>query len=131
MNKVELVGNLATDPEVTTTANGISKCAFRLAVQRRFTNQGGVRETDFLPVVCWRQLADFCGKYLTKGRKCAVVGSIQVRQYQAQDGAKRYVTEIVADEVDFLDKPKSDAAQNGATADTDGFTEVNDDELPF
>lgn len=102
MNKVILIGNLANDPEACTTSSGISQCSFRLAVQRRFANASGVREADFLPVVAWRQTAELCEKYLSKGRKVAVEGSIQTRSYDAQDGTKRYVTEIIADNVEFL-----------------------------
>ena len=138
MNRVVLIGNLASDPESRTTQSGIQQCSFRLAVQRRFANASGVREADFLPVVCWRQTAELCSRYLLKGRKVAVEGSIQTRSYDAQDGTKRFVTEIIADNVEFLDGVK--VAQAGAQTVTDalapqqsagGFTEVDDDELPF
>ena len=102
MNKAILIGNLANDPESRTTQSGIAQCTFRLAVQRRFANAQGVREADFLTIVCWRQTAELCARYLSKGRKVAVEGSIQTRSYDAQDGTKRYVTEIVADNVEFL-----------------------------
>ena len=140
MNKVILIGNLTKDPEVTQTQSGITKCSLRLAVQRRFTNQQGVREADFIPVVAWRQTGELCGKYLSKGRKCAVVGTLQTRSYDAQDGTKRYVTEVIADEVEFLgsrgetNSPAADAATSpsGEASGNDGFTEVpDDDELPF
>ena len=141
MNRVILIGNLAADPESRTTQSGISQCTLRIAVQRRFANQQGVRETDFFNVICWRQTADFCARYLSKGRKIAVEGSIQTRSYDAQDGSKRYVTEIIADNVEF-----ADSRPDGARSRTDnpppppepagfqpsnGFTEVDDDELPF
>ena len=87
MNKVILIGNLANDPEPFTTQSGVSRSTFRIAVQRRFANAQGVREADFLTVVAWRQTADFCNRYLTKGRKVAVEGSIQVRSYDAQEGS--------------------------------------------
>ena len=89
MNKVILVGNLTRDPELITTNNGISVCKFGLAVQRRFTNQNGEREADFINIVAWRQNADFCYKYFKKGNKVALVGSLQTRSYDAQDGTKR------------------------------------------
>ena len=92
MNKAILIGNLTRDPETMTTSSGITKCNFTVAVQRRFANAQGVREADFIPVVCWRQTAELCARYLSKGRKVAVEGSIQVRSYDAQDGTKRYVT---------------------------------------
>lgn len=143
MNKVILIGNLASDPESRTTSGGIAQCSFRLAVQRRFANASGVREADFLPIVCWRQTAELCSKYLLKGRKVAVEGSIQTRSYDAQDGTKRFVTEIIADSVEFLSgreesKPSTtnhitQSVMNQAM-ETFGaeFTEVvDDDALPF
>ena len=94
MNKVYLIGNLTKDPELSQTNSGISVCRFTLAVSRRFQNADGERETDFLNIVVWRGQADNCHKFLKKGSKCAVSGSIQSRSYDAQDGTKRYVTEI-------------------------------------
>ena len=143
MNKAILIGNLTRDPETMTTSSGITKCNFTVAVQRRFANAQGVREADFIPVVCWRQTAELCSRYLSKGRKVAVEGSIQVRSYDAQDGTKRYVTEVVADNVEFLgsrdegsrggfDAPAAPApAPRQAAPAAGGFTEVDDDELPF
>ena len=136
MNKVILIGNVAADPESRTTSSGIAQCSFRLAVQRRFTNQSGVREADFLPIVCWRNTAEFASKYLLKGRRVAVEGSIQTRSYDAQDGTKRYVTEIIADNLEILDRSenKPAAAETVAKAETTfgkGFVEVEDDALPF
>lgn len=129
MNKVILIGNLASDPEAHTTQSGISQSAFRIAVQRRYSNKDGVREADFFPVVAWRQTADFCNKYLTKGRKVAVEGTLQTRSWEAQDGSKRYVTEIIADTVEALTRAE-DAPREAAKA--DDFVEVDDDsELPF
>ena len=142
MNKVILIGNLANDPESRTTQSGIAQCSFRLAVQRRFKNASGEREADFLPVVCWRQTAEFAQRYLAKGRKVAVEGSIQTRSYDAQDGSRRYVTEIIADSVEAVGG-REDGAQGAQSANRAqqaqepaqdhqmGFTEVNDDELPF
>ena len=133
MNKVILIGNLANDPESRTTQSGIAQCSFRLAVQRRFKGANGERETDFLPVVCWRQTAEFVQRYLAKGRKVAVEGSIQTRSYDAQDGSKRYVTEIIADSVEAVGG-REDGSQNTqkpAQHMQEGFTDVNDDDLPF
>lgn len=115
------------------TTGGATKCSFRLAVQRRFTNQQtGQREADFIPIVAWRQTGELCAKYLTKGRKCAVCGSIQTRSYDAKDGSKRYVTEIIADEVQFLGSPARQQGGQAAQGETpDDFTAVEDDELPF
>ena len=143
MNKVILIGNLAADPESRTTQSGVAQCTLRLAVQRRFANQQGVREADFFTVVCWRQTAEFCSRYLSKGRKIAVEGSLQTRSYDAQDGSKRYVTEVIADNVEFCDsrpdgaRPRTDTPPPvqeppaGYGMNNGGFTEIDDDELPF
>lgn len=133
MNKVVMIGNIAADPESRTTQSGIAQCSFRLGVQRRFANQQGQREADFFPVVCFRQTAEFAGKYLAKGRKVAVEGSLQTRSYDAQDGSKRYVTEIIADNIEFCDsKPEAQKATAPAPAQRDEFVPVpDDDELPF
>jgi len=139
-----MIGNLANDPEAFTTQSGISRSTFRIAVQRRFANAQGVREADFFTVVAWRQTADFCNRYLSKGRKVAVEGSIQNRSYDAQDGSKRYVTEIMADSVEAVGSRDEGQGQarprdNGPTPPPappagpamNDFTEVEDDELPF
>ena len=150
MNKVYLIGTLTRDPEMRSTSAGIPVCNFSIAVNRRFKNaQTGQQETDFFNIVAWRQLAELCGRYLAKGRKVAVFGSIQTRSYEAQDGSKRTAFDIVADEVEFLSSanagsaPSSDyhaavspapvqrqQAPSYAPADS-GFTQVDDDELPF
>ena len=88
MNKVILVGNLTRDPEFTTTASGINVSKFTLAVSRRFQNANGEHETDFISIVVWRERAEACAKYLRKGSKAGVVGSMQIRTYDAQDGTK-------------------------------------------
>ena len=134
MNKVILIGNLAADPESRTTQSGIAQCTLRLAVQRRFANQQtGQREADFFTVVCWRNTAEFAAKYLAKGRMIAVEGSLQTRSYDAQDGSKRYVTEVVADSVEFCDsKPEGAQKPAAAPAPNNGFVPLpEDDELPF
>ena len=141
MNKVILIGNLAADPESRTTQSGVQQCTLRLAVQRRFANQQGQREADFFNVVCWRQTAEFAARYLSKGRKIAVEGSIQNRSYTAQDGSKRYVTEINAEHIESLDRAPDTAPQPAAQAPkaeppkqmrADEFIEcTDDDELPF
>ena len=130
-----MIGNLANDPESSTTQSGIAKCTFRLGVQRKYANQQGQREADFLPIVCWRQTAENCARYLSKGRKVAVEGTIQTRSYDAQDGTKRFVTEIIAESVEFLgggnNQQQAPANAPAAPASNGGFTEVDDDELPF
>lgn len=102
MNKCFLLGNLTKDPEVASTSTGIAVTKFTIACNRNYTNANGEREADFLNIVTWRGLAENCGKYLSKGSKVAVTGSITTRSYEADDGSKRYVTEIVADEVEFI-----------------------------
>lgn len=153
MNKVLLIGNLTKDPEMRSTQSGVAVCNFTIAVNRRFRNpQTGQQETDFLNIVAWRQLAELCNKYLAKGRKVAVTGSIQTRTYEAKDGSKRTAWDIVADEVEFLttqNQQRSTQSETGAytTAankegggtdnapqphnDFGGFTQVDDEELPF
>ena len=120
-------------PEAFTTQGGTTRSSFTVAVQRRFANAQGVREADFLPVVAWRQTAEFCNRYLDKGRKVCVEGSVQVRSYDAQDGSKRYVTEVIAENVEFCDRaPEQGQAGNVVQQAQQGkFTEVDDDELPF
>ena len=102
MNKCFLLGNLTKDPEVASTSTGIAVTKFTIACNRNYTNANGEREADFLNIVTWRGLAENCGKYLSKGSKVAVTGVITTRSYEADDGSKRYVTEIVADEVEFI-----------------------------
>lgn len=112
MNKAVIIGNLTNEPDMRATLSGISVCTFTVAVNRRAGRDAqGQKETDFIPIVTWRGLADNCFKYLHKGSKAAVTGSIQTRSYDVQDGTRRYVTEILADEVEFLS-----AANNGAAA---------------
>lgn len=98
MNKVYLIGNLTKDVELSETSSGIKVARFTVAVPRKYEKD----TTDFFNIVAWRVLADNCANYLKKGSKCAVVGSLQNRSYEASDGTKRYTTEIVADEVEFL-----------------------------
>lgn len=120
MNRAIIVGNLARDPELKKTSSGLSRCTFTVACNRR-KSADGAAQADFLPVVVWRERADNCFKYLAKGRKVSVVGSIQTRSYDDQNGVKRWVTEIVADEVEFL-TPK---------VDTEHHAEQNDDMTPI
>ena len=126
MNKVFLICNLTKDPELSSTASGIKFCRFTLAVSRSYSKDGK-RETDFLPVVVWRAQADNCARYLKKGSRAAVCGSIQTRNYDAQDGSRRYVTEIAADEVQFL------TTKNDVDSDVTDFDDLKpiDDDLPF
>lgn len=98
MNRVFLIGNLTKDPEVSVVSNDLTNCKFSIAVTRRY----GAKETDYFSVICWRGMAENCGKYLRKGSKVGICGSIQNKNYETSDGVKRYSVEIVADEVQFL-----------------------------
>ena len=125
MNKVILVGRLTKDPEMRTTASGVNSTTFTLAVNRNFTNQNGEREADFLNCVAWRKLAETISKFCTKGSQVAVEGRIQTRSYDAQDGSKRYVTEIMVDNIDFLGSRKDSVGQaNYAPASDNNFMET-------
>ncbi len=135
MNKVILIGNLTKDPELATTNSGISYCRFTLAVPKRFSSSGE-REAEFINIVVWRGQAENCNKYLKKGSKAAIVGNIQTRSYDAQDGSKRYVTEVVAEEVEFLGSRNSSDVSNvssdkGSDDDVSELQPIDDDTLPF
>lgn len=135
MNRVYLIGNLTRDPELATTTSGVSVCRFSIAVSRRYSNADGERETDFFNIVVWRAQGENCHKYLKKGSKCAISGALQNRSYDANDGTKRNITEIVADEVEFL--TSKSASDNSAPAERAEKKEVaelepiDDDSLPF
>ncbi len=135
MNKVVLIGRLTKDPELNFTAGtGVAVAKFSLAVDRNYVGQNGQREADFINIVCWRKLAENVANNVSKGRLIAVSGSIQTRKYQAQDGTNRYATEVVADEVKFLDWPKDGSNSNSQQSNysEDGFMPVgDDDDLPF
>ncbi|MEO1816150.1 MAG: single-stranded DNA-binding protein [Acetobacterium sp.] len=109
MNKVILVGRLTRDPEVKNTTTGKAVATFTLAVDRRFKNKDGQKEADFVPIVVWGKQAEFAGQYLSKGSQIGVSGRLQVRSYDAQDGQRRYVTEVVADEINFLSSSRKDS----------------------
>ncbi len=141
MNKVFLIGNLTRDPELTLTANNVSVCKFTVAVSRNYTSADGTREADFLPIVCWRAQAENCGRYLRKGSKVGICGSIRTRNYEANDGTRRYVTEINADEVQFLstrgsnfdnteELPEVAQARNN-NENTNQLKPIEDEDLPF
>ncbi|WP_154894413.1 single-stranded DNA-binding protein [Paenibacillus illinoisensis] len=108
LNRVILIGRLTRDPELRYTPAGVAVTQFTLAVDRPFTSQGGEREADFIPVVTWRQLAETCANYLRKGRLAAVEGRIQVRNYENNEGKRVYVTEVIADNVRFLESGNRD-----------------------
>lgn len=102
MNKVILVGNLTKDPEQRTTPSGVSVVTFTVAVQRKFKSQDGQYQADFISCVAWRSTAEFIGKYFSKGSKIGVVGNIQTRNYDDANGVRKYVTEVVVDEAEFV-----------------------------
>ncbi|MDO4540386.1 MAG: single-stranded DNA-binding protein [Syntrophomonadaceae bacterium] len=145
LNRIILIGRLTRDPELRYTANGTAVATFTLAVDRRYNRD----ETDFIDIVVWRGLAENCAKYLGKGRLAAVEGRLQIRSYEAQDGQKRKVAEVVADEVRFLDKGTgsgggapsptrardddewADLGREVSLEDIDITASGDDDEVPF
>ena len=152
MNKVILIGRLTKDPELKTTTSGTPTTTFTIAVDRTFTNQNGQREADFINCVAWRKQAENISRYCFKGSQVAVEGRIQTRNYDAQDGTKRYITEVICDNVTFLGSRNSNQSNNvdgyqtdmGASSniETTDLTEdpyanmgdevaLTDDDLPF
>src|SRR5574344_492465 len=111
MNKTILIGNLTKDAEISNTTSGVAVSKFTIAVKRDYKNADGEYETDFINCVAWRKLDENVSKYLTKGKKIAVIGSIQTRSYDAQDGSKRYVTEVIAEEIELLSSTQSGTAE--------------------
>jgi single-strand DNA-binding protein len=146
LNRVILIGRLTRDPELRYTPNGVAVTSFSLAVERPFSNQQGEKEADFINIVTWRQLAETCANYLRKGRLTAVEGRLQIRNYENNEGRKVYVTEVVADNVRFLESMGSNNNRNddsGPGRNTDGSRnddpfaddskpiDISDDDLPF
>lgn len=147
MNKIYLIGNLTRDPEAATTQSNVPYTRFSIAVNRLFANANGERIADYFDIITWRQLAENCSRYLSKGMKVAVIGSVQRRQYEDREGVKRTSFDIVADEVEFLSPKNSQGVatppQGGGKSynnnynnhnngdSVDELTPVSDDELPF
>lgn len=138
LNRVILIGRLSRDPDMRYTPNGIATTTFTLAVERPFTNQSGQREADFINIVTWRNLAETCANHLRKGRLVAVEGRIQVRHYDNNEGKRVYVTEVVADNVRFLDSTRRDKADDDEarrhvqeTFGDGAPLDITDDDLPF
>lgn len=141
-NKVILGGRLTADPELKTTPSGVSVCSFSIAVNRRFSNKDtGENQTDFINVTSWRQTAEFVSRYFHRGSSICITGSIQTRSWTDPQGQKRYATDVVAEEVHFVDS-KTDSGSSvadglGAPAfnnagDNAKFEEISEDEeLPF
>ncbi len=137
MNKCIFIGNLTRDPEYTQTGSGVSLCRFSIAVSRSFKREGEP-EADFFNIVTWRGLADNCHKYLSKGSKVCVIGSMQNRTYDDKEGNKRFTSDVVADEVEFVGSrnaapneqaPAPKTSSRGG--DNSPFTPVVEDDLPF
>ncbi|MGP3788477.1 single-stranded DNA-binding protein [Paenibacillus sp. 1A_MP2] len=157
LNRVVLIGRLTRDPDLRYTPSGTAVTQFTLAVDRPFTSQLGEKEADFIPIVTWRQLAETCANYLRKGRLAAVEGRIQVRNYENNEGKRVYVTEVIADNVRFLESAnrdnrggnsqnrpeepsgggRSQSNYNSRSSNQDPFSEdgkpidISDDDLPF
>ena len=102
MNKLFIIGNLTSDPELRTTSTGVRVCTMNVAVNRRFSGSNGERQTDFFRVTAWRQIGETCARYLSKGRKISVIGEVTARAYEGKDGTVRASLEVTADEVEFL-----------------------------
>ncbi|MBR1676034.1 MAG: single-stranded DNA-binding protein [Clostridia bacterium] len=143
MNKVFLIGNLTRDPEASETGSGLQYCRFAIAVNRPFANADGNREVDFFNIIAWRGQAEICNRYLKKGNKVAIEGSIQIRSYDDKDGNRRQAIDIVADRVEFLtsrnqgegsdyDAPAPTAQRANRPASKPTLEQVDDDDqLPF
>lgn len=129
LNRVILIGRLTKDPELRYTPNGTAVASFTLAVNRGFANQQGEREADFIPIVVWQKQAENCANYISKGSLVAVEGRIQVRNYDGKDGQRRWVTEVVAENVRFLDK--RDSGENTGMKSFGNEVEFSDDDIPF
>ena len=136
MNKVNLIGRLTKDPELKfTPGTGTAVANFTIAVDRRMQNKDGQREADFIPIVAWGKQEENTANYMSKGKQIAVSGRIQVRSYDAKDGTKRYVTEVIAEEVQFLDRgngSKSDQYRSNDDFDSqEDITPIDDGDIPF
>jgi single-strand DNA-binding protein len=133
MNRFQGIGRLTKEPEFRSTVSGTSVCTFTIAINRRFKTEGQ-QQADFIPIVAWGKTADICAKYLHKGSQVGVCGSIQTRTYDDKNGNKVYVTEVNAEEVQFLSKGNNEA-ESGSISPQNGFesqmTPVEDEEIPF
>ena len=114
MNKVELVGRLTKDPEIRLTANQTQFCQFTVAVDRKFKDANGQRQADFISCLAWKNTAVLIQKYFKKGNRIGLVGSIQTRNYEDYNGQKKYITEVIVDEVEFVESQNTNQVQNSA-----------------
>lgn len=133
LNRVVLVGRLTKDPELRATQSGISVASFTVACDRRFAREGEERKTDFINCIAWRQTGENLAKYVTKGVRIALEGSLQTRSWQDNDGKNHYVTEVIVDNWEFAQsKSENTASSEGPNGtDIDGFIPVEDEDLPF
>ncbi|TYQ14976.1 UNVERIFIED_CONTAM: single-strand DNA-binding protein [Acetivibrio alkalicellulosi] len=140
MNKVILMGRLTKDPELRyTNANNVPVCSFTLAVDRQFSRQGEEKQADFFPAVAWNKTAEFCSKYFNKGQKVVVVGRLQTRTWDDNEGKKHYVTEVIVEEAHFAESKKAEGYGNPVSRPSDEATQPSagfypieeDDDLPF
>lgn len=130
MNKLTIIGNLVKDPELRSTQSGKQVCSFTVAVNRR-AKPGEETKADFFRVNAWNQLGENCGKYLTKGKKVAVVGSVSVSQYTAQDGKTYANLDVLANEIEFLSPKEQQEPKAGDQAQKMIEVSAEDEELPF
>ena len=129
MNHATLLGRLTKQPELKQTQSGISVCNFTVAVDRKYKNQDGTRDTDFIPCVAWRHTAEFIAKYFHKGERIAVEGEIRPKSWEDETGQRRYMTEIVVDQAYFADGKRSGGGDNYDTP--PAYDTPNDSDLPF
>jgi single-strand DNA-binding protein len=132
VNRIVLIGRLVREPELRYTQTGIAVASFTIAVNRPFLNQKGQREADFIDIVVWRNQAENCANYLSKGRLVGVDGRLQIRSYETADGQRRRVAEVVADRVEFLDRGR-DSDEGSADTGHQGMEDDSGfpDEVPF
>ena len=129
INRVILMGRLVADPELKTTNTGVSVTSFSIAVDRKYQPKGEEKKADFIDCVAWRNTAEFVSKYFNKGRAIVVVGSLQNRSWTDQNGQKRYITEVVVDEVSFVDS-KGDNSQYQSSSDNFGAPSYSTETAP-
>ena len=140
LNKVILIGHMTADPELKQTPSGVSVCSFSIGVTRKYTKPGEQSQSDFINIGAWRNSAEFVARYFRKGSAICICGSLQTRSWTDNNGSKRYATEVVADEINFVER-KSDSQRNddyqapafgGQVMDAPKFEEIaGDDDLPF
>lgn len=132
LNKVILIGNLTKDPELSETSSGVKFCKFGIAVNRPFANSDGEREVDFFNITTWRGQAETCARYLKKGKKVCIVGSLQNREYTDNNNVKRTATDVIASEIEFLSARSEDDERPAEKGEEPPKLEpCDDDDLPF